>query len=156
MWRHRNSPTTGGGLGILLREDIIYREKKLLLCKKGLLEIPAIETKLQERTNKWMEIVNIYNPNNNIKKEELKHYIQQLGASFIICGDLNAHSPILDDKYHKYANVTGKTLESILIEKDVALINPKKFITFVDKRTGKLSCLDIYLTSSDISLQCTL
>ena len=41
-------------------------------------------------------ILNLYNPNKNISTNEFRHYIQQLGTSFLLVGDFNAKSQLFD------------------------------------------------------------
>ena len=145
IFRNRNQH--GGGIGIIIKRNIKYQEINLKPFKNGKLEIQAIKV----YTNaKEMIITNLYNPNEDITEQEFEHYIQQIGEKFIMVGDYNAHTPMLDQKC-KRANKTGKTLEKIIEQERVCLINPVNFYTYLDSRTGKLSCLDLCLTSANLA-----
>ena len=150
---YKNRKKEGGGLCIMLKIGISYKVKKLKQYNEGNLEIQAVSIVMENREYS-LDICNIYNPNKNIAKAEMRHYIQQLNEHLVLVGDLNAHTRLLDTKYHDRINVTGRNLEDILLEENISLINPVNFITYVDARTGKPSCLDIVLTSPNLSL-CT-
>jgi exonuclease III len=152
-WKHRDG--RGGGLGIIIEDSIQYELVRLIDYPGGFLETLAIRINLS-RSNEWLWIINVYNPNKNVTKSEIKHYLNQLGNKFILLGDVNAHTPVLDNKYHKYKNATGRSLENILTEENVILINPLNFVTYIDYHTGRPSCLDICLTSANIAAQTSL
>jgi ribonuclease HI/exonuclease III len=152
-WKHRDG--RGGGLGIIIADNLQYEPVNLINYPGGLMETMAIKINVHGSTD-WLWILNIYNPGKNIRKQEIKHYIQQLGRRYILMGDLNAHTPILDNKYQNYSNITGQSLDDVLLETNATLINPLNFVTYVDYRTGRPSCLDICLTSPDIAPQATL
>lgn len=137
----------GGGLGILIKNDLYCKSIKLIPFTDGVLEVQGITVHYRE--NLIIDILNLYNPNKNVSYEELEYYIKQLGKRYIIVGDLNAHTPILQD--NDSVNNTGKTLEKIITETQTCLINPINMYTYIDKRTGKQSCLDICATSSNIA-----
>ena len=89
---------------------------------------------------------NIYNPNKNISVNELRHYIAQLGSTFILTGDFNAHNNLLDDNINN-PNQSGCSLEEIILNDNICLINPRNFYTHYTLNTqnpGK-SCLDLVL-----------
>lgn len=83
------------------------------------------------------------------EEEEMIHYLEQLGDKYIIVGDINAHTPILDT--NAKTDVTGSTLEKFLTDTDTCLINPLNLYTYLDKRTGRQSCLDVCLSSASIA-----
>ena len=68
----------------------------------------------------------------------------------MMLGDYNAHTPILDKKCNR-ANKTGKTIERIIEQERVCLINPMNFYTYLHSKTGKLSCLDLCLASANVA-----
>lgn len=107
VWKHRVGPC--GGLGILIRNDLTFKLANLANYNNGFLEHQCIQLKLYNQ-NQWINIMNFYNPCKNITKSELSFYIHQLGNKFIMTGDLNAHTPILDNKYHTSVNYTGNSL----------------------------------------------
>lgn len=145
-WQHRTE--RGGGLGIIIHKDIQYRKLDINSFPNGNLEVQAITIYSNDRNE--INLLNLYNPVKDVTTAEIEHYLLQLGNKFIITGDFNAHSPIL--KTNDTTNTTGKSLEDILLNQDnICLINPIDFYTYLDKRTGTQSCLDLCLTSADIS-----
>jgi ribonuclease HI len=153
IWKHRQG--RGGGLGIIIESSLQYEPVNIRLFPNGKWEILAIKINLGN-SKEWICILNVYNPNQNVTKEEMKYYMDQLGNKFIIMGDFNAHTPVLDNTYHNYRNAAGKALEDLLIEENIILINPINFITYIDYRTGRPSCLDVCLTSPNIAAQTSL
>ena len=143
-WKHRNS--SGGGVGIIINRALSYRPINLIPFKNGVLEAIAINLFVENCT---IGILNIYNPNKNLTFEELLHYKNQLSKVHVIVGDFNGHSPILDD--NKKSNFTGRTLEEFISTENINLVNPKNFYTYIDRRTGRQSCLDLCLTTPELT-----
>ena len=98
-----------------------------------------------------INILSAYNPGETITSAEFNYYIRALDNNFIILGDFNAHSILLDGKYHNNSNTTGTNLENILLEEEIILCNPADMATFVDYRTGKSSILDLCLVSPNLA-----
>ena len=149
-WRHRDGGF-GGGLGLLIKEGIQYQNIPLNYYANGVLEAQA--GRIFDRNNRPISILNVYNPNKNLTLPELKFYIDQLDKKFIITGDFNAHSPILDDKI-SIADTSGKTIENLILKEPINLINPRNFYTRIgiNSNTGiTKSCLDLVLTSTCLS-----
>ena len=144
-WKHRGQ--RGGGLGTLIRKDIVHNVFPLIQFQNGTLEIQAI--KLYLNNDKHVIIVNIYNPNQAVTTAEINFYLDQLNEEFIIVGDLNAHSSVLST--NAKLNATGKSLEETLLNRMVCLINPVNLYTYVDRKSGKKSCLNICLTSPNLA-----
>ena len=80
----------------------------------------------------------------------MEFYIGQLGQRFIIVGDFNAHSPVLDDKT-QISNYTGRTIENLILNNNICLLNPKNLYTFVCTATYKRSCLDLCFSSANLA-----
>ena len=148
IWKHRPGPTIGGGLGIIIRHGIEHHELPIQSYNNGVLETEAIRIKLNN--NKTLDIMNIYNPNSNVTSQEMRHYITQLGEQYMIVGDFNAHSQVLDSRCQK-RHLTGMMLEDIFTNDHICLINPQNFHTYLNPRNGQLSCLDLCLTSPNIA-----
>lgn len=106
-WKNRDAH--GGGLGILIRLDVQYQSIDINIFPQGLLEVQAVKIKLRDNSDCY--ICNMYNPGKNISIQEMKHYIKQLGNTFIILGDLNAHTLALDNKYNTRTNLTENNRE---------------------------------------------
>ena len=146
LWKNRPD-IMGGGLGFLIKKGVQFTELTLLPYNNGVLEVLAI--KLYEKNNRCTTILNLYNPNKNITINEIKHYISQLGNRFLIMGDFNAHSYLLDDKVVN-SDPTGKTLEEIILKDNVCLLNPINFYTYFNLANRTRSCLDLCLCSPDL------
>ena len=145
---YKNRDAHAGGVAIIIKKNIKYQELTLKPYNNGILEIQAI--KVFTVRNGEIVVVNLYNPNKDLTENELKHYVNQIGNKYVIVGDYNANTPILDSKC-KRTNKTGKTLENILDQERICLSNPKNFYTYLDNRTGKLSCLDLCLVSANLA-----
>ena len=136
----------GGGLAMFIKDSIIYNKLNIETFDGGHLETQTIEIIL--KNNRYLHILNYYNPCKNIDINELEHYINHLQHPFLAVGDLNCHTPLL--KEGDANNITGKNLEILLVRNDVCLINPLNFYTYLDPRTGNTSCLDVCLCSPSL------
>ena len=145
-WKHRG--TAGGGLGILMHKSVQSRPLDIPGYTGGVLEAQAIRVYL--RNSESLNILNVYNPNKNVNVEELDYYLSRLGNKFLIIGDFNAHSPVLDTSV-RTSNPTGRSIEALLLDNAVSLINPVNMGTYVDRTSGRLSCLDLCLSTPDLS-----
>jgi hypothetical protein len=144
-WKHRGQQ--GGGLGMIIKRGVQYQKIDLNMYPDGLLEVQGIKLSIRGSTD--CSVLNLYNPSKNITVLELRHYISQLGPKFIIVGDFNAHTQLLDSSCIR-SNITGRTLENILTNDGLCLVNPINFYTYLDSRTGKRSCLDLCLVSPNL------
>ena len=79
----------GGGLALLIRNDVCVAEKALNLFPNGNLEVQAL-TVLGDKNK--IDILNLYNPNGTVISNEFKHYFNQLNNEKVIVGDFNAHN----------------------------------------------------------------
>ena len=148
LWKHRETGEEGGGLATLVKSNIQYQEIELVQFPNGKMEVQAIKV-FTERQHS-IGILNLYNPNADITEQEILHYRNQLGTHYMMIGDYNGQSFILDTRCTR-ENATGKAIERTIINNDLCLINPLNFYTYLDFRTGKRSCLDLCLTSSNIA-----
>ena len=98
------------GFGILASNRLSHAELSLRQYPGGFLETNAVTVNTADCQ---FAILNLYNPNCDVPVEEFNHYVGQLGSSFLIVGDFNAHSPILT-QYDVNSNITGKSLENLL------------------------------------------
>ena len=149
-WKNRSS--VGGGIGILVRVGLSHTEIQLVPFPDGVLEIQALKIYLKNGKN--ISLVNLYNPNESLTHREIEHYLDQLGDTYIMTGDFNAHSPVLDDAIFR-ADVSGRAVENALLKNDACLINPPNFYTRVQYTANGIiqSCLDLTLTSNDIAFK---
>ena len=143
----------GGGVGILIKQGLNYQKLDVTPYIGGYLEYQAV--RILTNNGDSVSICNMYNPGNSVTTQEIKHYISQLGNKFILIGDFNAHSRILDSNCMR-ANFTGRTLETLLAEEDLCLVNPQNMYTYVCPNNGKRSCLDLCLASPNIAALATI
>ena len=152
VWKHRLTGT-GGGLCILVKRGVQYQELNLNEYQNGLIEIQGI--RLFESNQRYIDIVNVYNPNKNVTANELRFYINQLSSKFVICGDFNAHSRLLNENT-TVSNQTGRAIETVLDDNNVCLINPLNFYTRINVVSYTRSCLDLCFSSPNIASDITL
>ena len=137
-----------GGVGVLVNLQHTFQEIVLDRYIGCVLEVLAVNIILQ--SGEIISVLNCYNPNDRVYISEIRHYIRQLNKKFIIVGDLNAHTLILDSKCIR-SNFTGRMLETLLTEDDICLINSVDMYTYISFSSLKKSCLDVCLTSSNIA-----
>lgn len=146
-WYNHRLDRGGGGLAILVRKEIQHIEHKLTPYQNGVLEVQAV--KLINDNLGDVTIMNLYNPTKNVTLKEMEHYIAQLGNNYIMAGDLNAHSPVIDSECPT-RNQSGKTIENLLLSNDICLVNPDGMKTYIDRKNGKTTSLDLCLCSSNL------
>ena len=122
-WKHRG--TAGGGLGILIQNGLQYRTLNVPEFAGGSLEAQIIKIFIDD--SEPLHILNLYNPNKNVSIEELEYYVGKLGNKYLIIGDFNAHSPVLDSNVRS-SNLTGRLLKALLPVSYTHLTLPTKRI----------------------------
>jgi ribonuclease HI len=147
IWKNRVGADKGG-LGFLMRRDITYKEKLLNIYNGGGLELCCISV---VSNREEINICNVYNPNKDIKKEELLYYIDQLGHNYLLIGDFNAHSPMWDSRGRN--NATGRAITDVMDITRIGLLNDTSLPTYIDKRVGSTSTLDLCLGSFNLILK---
>jgi len=145
LWCNRGG--RGGGVCILVHDSLCYQKLLLSHYRGGVLEVEAIELLLG--CGKRFSVLTLYNPNANVSSAEFLHYFDQLSSPFMVAGDFNAHSPLLTSSCVR-TDGTGKSLETLLLSAPVSLLNPVDFYTYIDRRTGKCGCLDLFLVSPEV------
>ena len=78
----------GGGIAVLIRNDLINTGRDLNIFPNGKLEIQSVRIFSHGKT---IDLLNIYNPNQVISTEQYDFYFQQMGETAIIVGDFNGH-----------------------------------------------------------------
>ena len=135
-WKNRVG-SLGGGLGLLIKSGLSHLDFPLAEYSGGVLEIHAI--KIFTSLNQAIVIVNLYKPpRETLIFAEIKHYVDQLGSSYIITGDFNAHSLIFDDSIIN-ADSSGKNIENLLLKEDLCSINPLNFYTRIQYTADQVS-----------------
>ena len=145
IWSHRTA-SRGGGLAILIRSDIISFTKTLVHLNNPL-EVQAVSIKMQ---NTELDIMNLYNPNQNIDINTFKHYFSQLSGNFVIVGDLNAHHSLWSQKGTQN-NTTGRAIARIIMDtQNLCLATIPEMPTYVNAHNGNVSTLDLHLVSANL------
>ena len=142
IWKHRDF-RMGGGLGIIIHRNIQHQEMEIPPYRGGKLEYIAF--KFFSVDGQAISLLSIYNPNERVTVQEFQYYIGQLGTTYVILGDFNAHTVKLDTNTPR-TNFAGRSLDALLEQEDVCLINPVNFYTYLSPATGKKSCLDLCLS----------
>jgi len=143
FWQHRDGHR--GGIGTFVRRDVTAKSKTLKPYKDPQLELQCTEIFSKPH---WIDILNIYNPNNRVTSSELKHYSQQLSGHSIIIGDFNAHSPVWDRRGR--SNFTGVSIEQFLTNSTFGLLNDPDIPTYIDHKNQSTSCLDLCMVSRSL------
>ena len=146
VWKHRNRQ--GGGVGILIKNSVTFLNVNLTPYIGGSLEVIAIKVPI--KGGRYLYILNIYNPKDTFSFDEFVHYKSQIGNIFIIMGDLNTHSQVLDTTVSR-RNGAGRTLEEVLMFEQICLVNKQNLYTYVCPTNGKKSCLDVCLVAPSIA-----
>ena len=114
-----------------------------------MLEVLLVESFRED--NSRINIVNIYNPDMAIEKEEMSGILMKLNGDIVICGDLSGHNSLWgSEKNYAYRNV----IIEIINDFNLVCLNDG-FGTRIDKSTGKMSCLDLTLVNMNIAPKCT-
>ena len=143
---NRDDDSTGGGIAILVRNDLMHCKKDLSPFNNGKLEIQAITIRSY---NTSIDIFNIYNPNEDISKDEFAHYFSQLGDSYVITGDFNAHNHMWNT--HHNSNATGRNLVDAMTNfSRLALLTPQNLPTYYHIPTKRYSTLDLTFVSINL------
>ena len=102
--------------------------------------------------NKWLNIVVIYSPDQNVPEKEFNHYFQQIPKPNLIFGDFNSrHEQWEPEMDRDSRNKSGKELFKTLIASDnISLLSPPGLHTRFDPKTGEGSVLDLFLGDSTV------
>ncbi|XP_042875057.1 uncharacterized protein LOC122255192 [Penaeus japonicus] len=139
----------GGGLAFCIKRNLQF--KKLNLIDRYKEKIETLGLKLNYK-DKWLYILLIYNPCNNIETKELEHYIEQLGNPKLIIGDFNSHHPHWNPRINlKLANRTGKNIFELINQKNLILLTPPGQTTKIDPRNGKETTIDLIIGTPNLS-----
>jgi len=142
-------PEQIGGLAICIKDNIQFKQINL---KDGLKhKIEAMAVKISYK-NKWMNILLIYNPCNNLKQNDIEYYSEQISDPKLIIGDFNAHHESWNPNSNlHHTNKTGKSLFEVITENNIMLLTPPGQITRIDPKNAKGSTLDLILASPTLS-----
>lgn len=111
----------GGGVALLVKEDIIFNEINLEIFPD---EIVCIKTMFDKSP---FHIISYYNPPNKKLNHEIFNYICMNFRNYILLGDLNAKSVHFKSKK---SNNNGEILNSILSNQNCQILNESFEPTF--------------------------
>ena len=110
----------------------------------GKLEVQKVSIQCQGEP---FDVMNVYNPCQNIKEDEFKYYMNQMRKNKIIVGDFNAHHRMIDE--NSEMNGPGKSLvQALQNDPSIALMTPNGFPTYTNPRTQKTSTNDLCLIAT--------
>ena len=142
----------GGGLAILVRNDVCVQKKDLSLFPAGQLEIQAITVYSQ---NFLLDICHLYNPCVTVSSSEFNHYISQMYRNCAILGDFNAKHTLWDTT--SPCNATGNNLVHSLMQfPNICLLTPVNLPTYFHLPTRSTSTLDLCFVSNHLLSRCDL
>ncbi|XP_037774067.1 uncharacterized protein LOC119570383 [Penaeus monodon] len=139
----------GGGLAICIKNNLQFKEINLREIYRDKLETLGIKVNYKR---KWLNIIIIYNPCNDIKTEELQYYSDQITDPKLIMGDFNAHHPYWNENIsNRQINTTGKNIIKWISQNNLIMLTPKNQITRIDPKTAKESTIDLVFGSPTLS-----
>ena len=136
----------GGGLLMLIRNDVYYSKKVLAPYNNGNGEL-KIQVLTIKTNNQDIDIVNAYNPpRNNLTITEFKHYFSQINRNYFIVGDFNGHHPLWEPLKNTASNYTGRTLYDLFNENiNLCLATPPNLPTHTYGYNADTSTIDLIL-----------
>jgi len=139
----------GGGIAICIRNVLQFKEIKIRDRYNDKVEVLGLKVNYK---NKWLNILILYNPCNDIKTEEFLYYTDQITEPKLIIGDFNAHHTSWNPNLSQnHTNKTGKSLFEVITENNIMLLTPPGQITRIDPKNAKGSTLDLILASPTLS-----
>jgi len=142
----KNRAGRGGGIAILVHDDIIAQEKDILPFVGGKLEIQAVVIHTSQGK---IDIVNIYNPNQIVTEVEFRHYMSQLDDKAIMIGDFNAHHTLWEPTIERACG-TGRNLVNSLLQYPLQILTYQSMPTYLNYATGNTSTIDLCFTTSNL------
>lgn len=146
FWKNR-SEGRGGGVGILIRNDIFVLPSDDLIHINSSLEVQRVTIK----TNSCpLDIMNIYNASPRTNVHQFSNYFKQLSNNFIVLGDFNAHSPLWSIAGTP-VNEAGKSLLTFLENSSNFSLASKKGLATYLHTNGRQSVLDLCFCSANLT-----
>ena len=130
---------------MLIRNDVTIVDDVINLRSNWQLEVQKVKMKMK---NCNLDILNGYNPGNNINLNAWNYYINQLDNFSAMVGNFNAHHPLWS--YNNKRNPTGEAIFQLVSSSNMCLLTPPRLVTYVDFARGTKSTLDLCLVSSNI------
>ena len=134
----------GGGLAVMVREDVPCQPFTLTPFPEGVLEVLALQLEL---ASGWASVMVAYNPCLSVFQAELDHYFTQLLSPSLVMGDFNARHPFWDPVLPpRSVNASGSSLYRFLLgSAHFSLLSPSGMQSRIDPHSGLASTLDLYL-----------
>ena len=140
IYRSDRPQGRGGGLAILIKENLTSIQNQIPQHAGGSMEVMAVRCQLEKG---WISIYNFYNPCLNISTREFEFYFDQVSANSILCGDFNGHHTMWSPDRRNLNNTTGRNLfEALSGNANISLLTPKGLGTYTDN-WGNDSTLDL-------------
>ena len=136
--RQDRSGKAGGGCATFIRSDVKYQRVQINSS------LECVVVKVWEN-NKWVNIVNFYNPCLPVSIIDLEEIMEQIGVPVIWLGDFNAHNPLWGSRVK---DTNGSTVEDFMDKYGLVCMNDGRPTRF-EIKTGAVSCIDLALASSE-------
>lgn len=144
---YANRITHGGGVAILVKKNL--QATPMTLPQAVNLEAVGISIKL--KNNKLINIVSLYCPDGNRNiHQELSDILNCSSNSFVIAGDLNAHSDVWEVNHQQ--NRCGMDVADLLLNDDRLTLNtPRNLGTRPNPNGNRSSTIDLTLSSPNLT-----
>jgi hypothetical protein len=105
--------------------------------------VEAVGTTIKLKNNKSIDIISVYCPDGNANtKQDITDILNTLTNSYVIGGDLNAHSTVWEDDHQQ--NRCGKQIAEILLDDErITLCTPKNLGTRPNPNGKESSTIDL-------------
>ena len=145
IWKHRVGDQRGGGVAILIRNDIHSVPKVLSTYNNSKLEVQSATLLINIHIS--IDFLNVYNPSEVIARDEYDFYFKQLNDNIVILGDFNSNHQMWDTR--KQNNSAGNNLvDALLLHPSITLLTPPSLQTYHNVHTGNSSTLDLCFVSA--------
>lgn len=136
----------GGGVAILVKKSIQFS----LLSLEHFNSIEAVGISISSPSSQTFDCISVYAPKGDSPVEEIDVLLNR-PSLFIVGGDFNAHHPMWES--NSVVNRGGNAIWSVIMDRpSVNLLTPLDLGTRIDPASGKLSTIDLSLSSLDFAL----
>ncbi|CAL4103333.1 unnamed protein product [Meganyctiphanes norvegica] len=112
----------GGGLLMLVRDDLRHRSLQVNPIVNSMIEAQAIEIYL---AHDKVNILHVYNPEQTLDLEHLDPLVDRLGRKFLIAGDFNGRHTLWDPRTNHTNNCGNNLSQYIISHPNIALATPQ-------------------------------
>ena len=141
----------GGGLLMLVRDDLRHKSLQVNPIVNSMIEAQAIEIYL---AHDKVNILHVYNPEQTLDLEHLDPLVDRLGRKFLIAGDFNGRHTLWDPRTNHTNNCGNNLSQYIISHPNIALATPPGLITYTSPSSGKTSTLDLSMCSNNLIQTC--